>query len=525
MKRVWCLYRVSTKKQVNVEDDIPMQRTACHEFAENNKDWEITNELYEKGVSGWSKKTDDRDALVSIKKSAIEKEFDILLVFMLDRLGRNLEETPLVVSFLKQCNIDVWSVKEGKRSVESHVDKLITYLGFWASSGESLKTSIRVVESKKQLSEQGYYQGGVANYGYKIIETDQKHWKNKDKYLKEIVTDEYESEIVELIFDLYVNSHCGYRKIVDKLNSKGYKSRDGKPFRTNTIQRAITNPIVIGLKKYKSQDSEIETMPYNEKLRIISDDLFYQAEKIRTKRHLTEQNKEGIPMSGKLLFSGLARCSFCGGKLTGSYLYRKDIKNKKEYRNIIYRYICPLNKGSFAEKHEKNMWGGKKFDKIGIEQIKIMLSLIDISQFIDENVNKKQKHVNIKRQTVSNLEKDKLNFHKQLEKLNTEIAESLIGNSSFTPDQLSTAINGINIKLETVDGQIAKLKNEIRVEDNNFSDINNLAQEIDNWEEKFDNADGDLKKAMVSRLISKVEFYKDDLKIYYVAQISELMGV
>ena len=27
-KRVGCLYRVSTKKQVNVEDDIPMQRNA-----------------------------------------------------------------------------------------------------------------------------------------------------------------------------------------------------------------------------------------------------------------------------------------------------------------------------------------------------------------------------------------------------------------------------------------------------------------------------------------------------------------
>ena len=31
-KRVGCLYRVSTKKQVNIEDDIPMQRNACMEF-------------------------------------------------------------------------------------------------------------------------------------------------------------------------------------------------------------------------------------------------------------------------------------------------------------------------------------------------------------------------------------------------------------------------------------------------------------------------------------------------------------
>ena len=35
LKRVGCLYRVSTKKQVNVEDDIPMQRNACMEYIRN----------------------------------------------------------------------------------------------------------------------------------------------------------------------------------------------------------------------------------------------------------------------------------------------------------------------------------------------------------------------------------------------------------------------------------------------------------------------------------------------------------
>lgn len=34
MKRVYCLYRVSTAQQVDVvKDDIPMQRIACHDFA------------------------------------------------------------------------------------------------------------------------------------------------------------------------------------------------------------------------------------------------------------------------------------------------------------------------------------------------------------------------------------------------------------------------------------------------------------------------------------------------------------
>ena len=86
MKRVYCLYRVSTKGQVD-HDDIPMQRTACRAFAERNG-WTICKEFLEKGVSGYKTSAEDRDAIQDLKIAAEKKEFDILLVFMFDRLGR-----------------------------------------------------------------------------------------------------------------------------------------------------------------------------------------------------------------------------------------------------------------------------------------------------------------------------------------------------------------------------------------------------------------------------------------------------
>ena len=52
-KRVYTLYRVSTKGQVE-KDDIPMQKEACRNFAEG-QDWEIVKEFSEKGVSGFKK--------------------------------------------------------------------------------------------------------------------------------------------------------------------------------------------------------------------------------------------------------------------------------------------------------------------------------------------------------------------------------------------------------------------------------------------------------------------------------------
>ena len=79
-KRVYTLYRVSTIGQVE-KDDIPMQKEACHEFAER-QGWEIVKEFSEKGVSGFKKSAKERDQLQLLQQAAAAGEFDVLLVFM-----------------------------------------------------------------------------------------------------------------------------------------------------------------------------------------------------------------------------------------------------------------------------------------------------------------------------------------------------------------------------------------------------------------------------------------------------------
>ncbi len=80
--RVCCLYRVSTDKQVdydnNHEADIPMQRKACHKFA-NKMGWSIVHEEQEDGVSGHKVRAENRDKIQIIKELARKKKFDILL--------------------------------------------------------------------------------------------------------------------------------------------------------------------------------------------------------------------------------------------------------------------------------------------------------------------------------------------------------------------------------------------------------------------------------------------------------------
>ena len=157
MKRVYCLYRVSTLGQVE-KDDIPLQKRACEDFCRKNG-WEIVDSRSEKGVSGYKVSANDRDAIIDIRKAALQKKFDILLVYMFDRLGRKEDETPFIVQWFINNGLEVWSTVEGQQKIEQHVDKLLNYIRFWHAQGESEKTSIRVKTAHAQLTQDGHFQG------------------------------------------------------------------------------------------------------------------------------------------------------------------------------------------------------------------------------------------------------------------------------------------------------------------------------------------------------------------------------
>ena len=115
-------YRVSTKGQVD-HDDIPMQKIACRKFAQEHG-WRVVLEKAEKGVSGSKVSASKRDVIQELRCEAGKGNFDILLVYMFDRLGRIESETPFVLEWFVQHGIQMWSTHEGQQRIESHGDSL-----------------------------------------------------------------------------------------------------------------------------------------------------------------------------------------------------------------------------------------------------------------------------------------------------------------------------------------------------------------------------------------------------------------
>ena len=253
-KRVCCLYRVSSKGQVE-KDDIPMQKQRCHEFAVE-KGWDIVEEFYEKGISGYKVSAKKRDAVQEIQRDATEGKFDILLVFMFDRLGRKEDETPFIVEWFVKNGIEVWSTVEGQQRFDTHVDKLTNYIRYWQASGESLKTSIRTKTRLGQIVQEGRFRGGTPAYGFRLVKKGRIGKKNRELYDIEINPEE--APAVKRMFDLTDRYGYGGRKISTILKNEGIINlRTGEPFHYSTIQHILANIMNVGILRSGETQSEV----------------------------------------------------------------------------------------------------------------------------------------------------------------------------------------------------------------------------------------------------------------------------
>lgn len=82
-------------------------------------------------LSGSAASTTKPDKLVQIKQQAERSEFDILLVFMFDRLESEQHKTPSTMEWFGMRGIQLWSVYEGKQDLNLDRKRLSQYIQFW----------------------------------------------------------------------------------------------------------------------------------------------------------------------------------------------------------------------------------------------------------------------------------------------------------------------------------------------------------------------------------------------------------
>lgn len=498
-KRVATLYRVSTLKQVSEQDDIPMQKQACTEFI-SQQGWVLVKEYVEKGISGFKVSADDRDILQDIKEAALRKEFDVLLIFMFDRLGRREDETPFIVEWFVKQGIEVWSVREGQQRFETHVDKLMNYLRFWQASGESIKTAERVRTRLSQLTAEGKFTGGVIPFGYKQIPTGEFNKKGVPK--KQLVIDEKEAEIVKMVFSKSVHEGYGSHRLASYLNSLELKTHNGADFQSNFVTRMLKNRLYCGY--FVSKDT---VSPKQEHLAIIDENIFDMAQDIIGQRKNRSDKKSHVAMrtKGESLFSGNLICGHCGTRLVATKSnYKTHVVGGVPVREGRRTYICYHRSRRLNDCDGQSVYQAWKVEEIVLKIVRMYLDKIKRTPQERALETKFEKSINERKQEIRRLKKIISDLEEQLVTLSTEIGKALIGRSEFTADMLKISIDNTTKDLEENKSALAKCENEVENSSDMLSKLDFYYSQFVGWADEFDKASIERKKMIVSQMFSSI---------------------
>ena len=466
--RVDCLYRVSTDKQVDYNDksqaDIPMQRRECHRFCEK-MGWTIVHEEQEDGVSGHKVRAENRDKLQIIKERAKQGKFDILLVFMFDRIGRIADETPFVVEWFVKNGIRVWSTQEGEQRFDNHTDKLTNYIRFWQADGESEKTSIRTKTALGQLVEDGGFKGGLAPYGYDLVKSGR---FNKRKHE---------------VFELAVNeAEASVRGIICNLTYTGV---------------------------LRSGESRSQTLSH---LQIITPELFEAAQHIRTSRANSAEQERRVPLNtrGQSLLAGNVFCGHCGSRLALT-TNGKAYPCKEDAHRIVkrVRYICYGKTRKQTECDGQTGYTAHILDGIidkVVRQIFERMKAIPKSEIVNIRYREKMEE---RKTLLKSAKSDYAKAAAELDTLRAEVIKSLRGESAFSQDLLGSLISDYETKCLEVQHTMEVAQAAYDEGQAMLDTLNAQYDDIISWADMYDSASMEAKKMIVSCLIRRVEVYRD----------------
>ena len=506
-ERVYCLYRVSTAKQVDHDEqnqaDIPMQRKACHEFAER-MGWTIVREEQENGVSGFKVSAADRDKIQLIKEHAKEGKFDIFLVFMFDRIGRIAEETPFILEDLFASGVRIWSVNEGEQRFDSHVDFLTNYIRFWQASGESKKTSIRTKTALGQMVQEGRFRGGTAPYGYHLeksgVINKRKHEVNK------LVIDEEEAEVVRMMFNLCVSAGYGRWRLAMFLNDKGIKTRNGTNWHDASVGAILHNVMYKGILRSGSTYSE----PFQE-LQIIEPSTFDLAQKLMTERTNAKNRERTVPLNtaGQSLLSGNVFCGHCGGRLvltTNGKVVKLANGERKGVKRI--RYIC-YNKT--RRRLDCDGQTGYTMHILDEAVTQVLHQIFDRMSSASDSVilgSTEDRRMTELRAEVKRAKAENSKATTEYESMKAEMVEVVLGKSSMPKDVLTEVVNECRDKVIATSERLTALTAELERGNARLSEMKSELSRIRTWSEIFDDSNMEVKKMITSYIIKRVNVFK-----------------
>lgn len=544
-KRVRILLRVSSHQQLDADGDLSIQRQIILDEVKKHPDWILdTKEYFEGSNSGYKNSVADRDVLQDAYKDAQNHEYDILVVYKDDRLGRRMWEIGGYIMSLKGLGVDIYTVKDGCISPETDdiMGQMMLALRYGNAQKSSADTGMRVRDTAMKLVTQGKFMGGKAPYGYVLQHSGEisKH----GRALKHLVIRPEQAEVVRHIYHLSLSKEYGSAKIADTLNTdERYRHlAPNDVWKSGTITSILTNPIYCGYTAYNRRErlgnrtrrldsSEwILSAKPNPDLVIIEEDMWTKVQEKREQRRRkytkSPDNQDITVISrndGMLSLVDVLYCGYCGRKMVNGSKYNYwTIKGTGERRTSkIPIYKC------------QNAWQGvphnrtKQYRADRIEPIVYQVLADYINHLLknEDIVEAIKKNHLIEKQRK---EQDLIIEQKQLEKirhnitiLEEHIPDAMTGEYPLSLETLARSIDSQKNKEQKQRNMVQKKETDLQ---NSFfasKDWEDLKSNIPTWRELFFQTDTPTKRVLINKLIERIDITKDRIVIRFKGSLNE----
>jgi site-specific DNA recombinase len=292
--RVALYTRISTD-ETNQPYSLGAQADRLDAFVASQPEWTIVAR-YTDQASG---KSLERPALAAARAAAAAGAFDLVLVYRVDRLSRNLGGLIGLIDELRAHGVEFRSATEPFDTANPVGRMLVQLLGSFAEF-ERATMMDRIGAGMERKASRGEWTGGTPPYGYlKVVGDSILH------------PDPATSPIVGAIFRRYVETRDGARTIAAWLDASGHRTRSGVAWSTSGVLALLRNRVYIGDMSYRGVWGPGGHEP------IVERELFAASAAILAERAGSHRLRRTNPSD--YLLSGLAfLCDRCGHPMVGA---------------------------------------------------------------------------------------------------------------------------------------------------------------------------------------------------------------
>lgn len=467
--------RVSTAEQKKEGHSIPAQLVRMREYRDSKGlSAGIEYEIDESSTKDERKKFEE--VIEYIKKS---KEKVALLIETIDRLQRSFKESVVLDELRKKDKVEIHFIRENLViSVNSNSSDLIRWdMGVMFARSYVLQLSDNVKRSIEQNLRDGKFPG-KAPYGYQNVK--------KPEGQSDIVVDDYQSQIVALVYKFYASKAYSFKTLRQKLQDD-YSIEWSQGF----LDKVLKNPFYHGTMLFKGKLYPHRYPP------IITKQLFDKVQAVKAEHNKVSFKYAGLPR----LYRGLIRCGHCGLAVT-----------PEEQKGTIY-YHCTQYNGkhgaSYVPEHEITAQIADVFKRIQVPQE-------ILEQIVDSLKNVHDGKIKFREDQYKALTDERNKYSNRIEKLYIDKLDGRITESEY--DQY---YQSFRTRLSELDTQLAMLQ---EAEDTYYLSTKYLLELAQKAHELFEIAEIDERRQLIKLVLSNLKLEGKKLRYEAVKPFDTILN-